>query len=80
MLDFIKENTVLLRNKYQGIRPTNMLESLVNQNSSVSDSYMEYIPDMIFQLHHLHLEQYFIQQQHDPNLRHLLALLSLYFS
>ena len=32
---------------------------------------MEDIANMICQLQHLHFEENFIQQQHDPNLRHL---------
>ena len=34
-----------------------MLASLEIQNSFVSDVYMEYIANMICQIHHLHLEQ-----------------------
>ena len=40
MLDFHKENTVLLKNKFQGIMPTTMLASLINLNSLVSDVYI----------------------------------------
>ena len=43
-----------------------MLSYLEILNSFVSDVYMEDIADMICQFHHLQLEQYFIQQKHDP--------------
>ena len=39
-------------NKFQGILPTNMLEFLQIHNSSVSDVYMDYISNMIYQFHH----------------------------
>ena len=39
--------------------------------SSVSNLYTDYISDMICQLHHLHLEQDYIQQKHDQNCQHL---------
>ena len=52
----------MLNNKCQGIPPTAILVCLVIDNCFVSDVYMEYIDDRKFQLHHLHLEQYFIQQ------------------
>ena len=42
-----------------------MLAYLVNLNIFDSDANMDDTADMICQLHHLHLEQYFIQQQHD---------------
>ena len=42
-----------------------MLESLVNLNICFSHVYMDDISDMICQIYHLNLEQYFIQQQHD---------------
>ena len=54
-----------------GIPPTTILESLVDINRFVSNVYMDDIANMIFQLHHLHLEQYCIQRQHDQNYRHL---------
>ena len=34
-----------------------MLEYLVTHNSFTSDIYMDDIPEMIYQIHHLHLEQ-----------------------
>ena len=71
MLDLYKENTILFLNKRQGILPTIMLEHLLNIGCFVSDAYMEDITDMKCQIHHLHLEQYFIQQKHDQNWRHL---------
>ena len=40
-----------------------MLLSLVIHNSFISDVYMEDISDITCQIHHLHLEQYFIQQK-----------------
>ena len=46
--------------KLQEIFSTTLLASLVVHNSFVSYLYMEDIADMKFQLHHLHLEQYFI--------------------
>ena len=48
-----------------------MLESLVIINSFVTDVYMEYIADMKCQLHHIHMEKYFIQQKRDQNFQHL---------
>ena len=48
-----------------------MLEYLETHNSFVSDVYMDDIADMICQLQHSHLEQYFIQQKHDINFQHL---------
>ena len=62
MLDFCKKNTVLLKNKRQGIMPTTMLKYLVIHNSFVSEVYIEYKADMICHHHHLYYEQYFIQQ------------------
>ena len=60
----------------QEILPTTMFAYLVIYNSFVSDIYMEDIADTKYQLHHLHLEKYFIQQKHDQNFRHdMLALL-----
>ena len=44
-----------------------MSASLVIHNSFASDIYMEDIANMICQLLHLHLEQYFIEQKHDQN-------------
>ena len=41
------------------------------QKVPVSHVYIDGIADMIFQIYHLHLEQYYIQQQHDLNLRNL---------
>ena len=56
--------------------PTNMLEYLIIHKSFVIDVYMEDMANMKFQIHHLHLEKYFIQQKHDQNFRHdMLALL-----
>ena len=67
MLDFHKENTVLLKKKLQGILPTCMLAYLDINNSFVYNVYMDDIVNIICQIHHLHLETYFIQQQHDFN-------------
>ena len=47
-----------------------MLESLVIHHSFFSDVYREDIADIKCQLHHLHLEQYFIQQKHYQNFQH----------
>ena len=66
-----KENTILLKKKYQLILPKNMLVSLVIQKSFVSDVYMDDISGIKYQPYHLHLEQYFIQQRHDQNFQHL---------
>ena len=49
----------------------NYLAYLVICNSFVSDEYLNDIYDMICQNNHLHLKQYFIQEQHDLNLQHL---------
>ena len=67
MLDFHKENTALLKNKCQEIISENMLTSLADINSLVSVIYIYDISNMICQLHHLHLEQYFIQQKYNIN-------------
>ena len=48
-----------------------MLEYLVIHSSFFSGVYMEDIVDMKFQLHHLHLGQYFIQLKHDQNCQYL---------
>ena len=48
-----------------------MLEYLIIHNIFVSGVYMEDIADMKCQLHHIHLEQYFIKPKHDQNFRHL---------
>ena len=52
----------MLNKKCQGIPPTDILVCLVIDNCFFYDVYMEDIDDRKFQLHHLHLEQYFIQQ------------------
>ena len=57
--------------KRQGILTTNMLEYLETHNSFASDVYMKDIAEMICQLHHLHFEQYLIQQQCALNWRYL---------
>ena len=46
-----------------------MLASLEIHNNFVSGLYMDDIANMICHIYHLHLEQYFIQQQHDINLQ-----------
>ena len=43
---------------------------LALQNGSVSNIYMDEIFDMICQLFHLHLEQYYFQQQQDISSQH----------
>ena len=48
-----------------------MLACLFNINSFVSDAYKDNTYDMICQIHHSNMEKFFIQQQHDLNLRHL---------
>ena len=47
-----------------------MLTCLDIHNSFVSDVYMDDIADTIRQLYHLHLNQYYIKQQHDRNCGH----------
>ena len=49
-----------MKNKCQGILPTNILAYLVNIYSFPSDIYMNDIADMIFNIY-----QYCSQQQHD---------------
>ena len=44
------------------ILPMAMLEYLVNHNSSDTDIKMEVIADIKFQIHILHLEEFFIQE------------------
>ena len=44
-----------------------MLAYLVNINIYVSDVYMDDIYNMMFHIHNLYVEQYFIQKQHDIN-------------
>ena len=56
MLDFHKENTALLKNKFQGILTTTILSYLVFHNNLISDLYMDDISDIKYQLHHLHLK------------------------
>ena len=60
MLDFYKENTILVNNKCKGILPTNMLTYLVNINSFVSDVYMDDIADMICQIYQYFIKKYMI--------------------
>ena len=71
MLSFRKGKNALLKKKRQGIPHTNMLESMVIQNSFLSDVYRYDIVDIEFHLHHLHLVQYFIEQKCGKNCRHL---------
>ena len=81
MLDFHIENVLLLKKKYQGVLKKNMLANLVNINSFVSDANMYDISNNICQLHHYHLEQYFIQQKKGYELTTFtLELMCLYFS
>ena len=68
MLAFHKEKTFLLKYKFQGIMPTTMLAYLVNCKKIVTNMYMNDISNIICQLYHLHLEQYFFRQQHDLSL------------
>ena len=44
---------------------------LALHTSSVFNVHMSVIDDIICKIYTLHLEQYFIQQKHDLNLRHL---------
>ena len=48
-----------------------MLTSFGFHNSFFSGVYMDDISDMTCQIHHLHLEQYLIQQQYDIHFQHL---------
>ena len=48
-----------------------MLASLKIHNRFAYGVYTEDKSDMICQIHHLHVEQYFIQQQHDLNFQYL---------
>ena len=52
-----------------------MLAYLLSLNRFVYDIYMEDIANVICKIHHLHLEQYFIQQQHDLNCRYLCIII-----
>ena len=71
MLPFHKEITFLRKNKCKGISPSNMIASLVHLNSYIYNIYMDDIADMISQIYHIHLEQYYTQQQYDTNFRNL---------
>ena len=62
MLSINKECNGLLKNKCEGVLPTNMIASLVIHNSFVYDVYMEDIANMKCQLHHIQMEEYFIQK------------------
>ena len=66
ILYFHTENTVILKKKHQLILATNMVASLFYINSFIADVYMDYIVNVICQIY-----QYFIQQQHDQDFRHL---------
>ena len=57
-----------------------MLSYLVNCNSFISVAYMNDIYDMICQLYHLHLDPYFIKQEHDLNFRYLCMNYCVYTS
>ena len=59
------------RRNTEKIFPTTMLASLVNNNSSITDIYIEVIVDIQCQLHHLNLEECFMQQKQENNLWHL---------
>ena len=48
-----------------------MLASLEILNSFASGIYMDDVSDIICQLQHLYLEQYFIQQKHELNCQYL---------
>ena len=48
-----------------------MLTSLVTHNSFGYKLYTKEIANTKCQLHHLHLERHFNQQNHDQNIRHL---------
>ena len=71
MLDFHKENTALLKIKFQWILITTMLEYLVIQNSFISCAFVYDIANMKCELNFLNLENTFIQQKHYLNCRHL---------
>ena len=53
MLDFHKENIVLLKNNFQQILTTTTLAFLINNNIFFSDVYMVDITEMICHIHHL---------------------------
>ena len=71
MLAFYKVKNYLLKKQCQGKLPRNMLASLIYLNIFVSDIYLDDISSMKCQIHHSHLEKYFIQQKHDINYQHL---------
>ena len=48
-----------------------MLSSVVIHNSFFSDVCMDDIANMKYQIFHLHLEQYCIQQKYDQSCQHL---------
>ena len=54
---FHKENTVLLKNKFQAILPTTMLEHFLIINNFVSGVYMYDISDIKYHLQHIHLDK-----------------------
>ena len=62
MLSFHKEIPVLFLKKHQVIMTTTTLEYLEIHSIFVYDVFIDYIAKMKCQLHHLHLEQHFIQQ------------------
>ena len=57
-----------------------MFTYLVVINCFVTDLYTDNIANMKHQLHHIHLEQCFIQQNQIKIAKIMLALLCLYFS
>ena len=69
-LYFHKEKKVLQK-KQKAMLPTIMLKCLGIINSFASGMYMYDISNMIFWLHHLHLDYHFIQQKYELNFRYL---------
>ena len=47
------------------------LTYLIFHNKIVTSLLMEYVSDVKYHLHHLHFEEYFIQQKRGNNRQHL---------
>ena len=70
-----KEFTVLPYKTFQRILQTYMLSSLIYHNKIATSVLMDDISNMKCQLHHLHFEEYLIQQKKETIAMFLLAFM-----
>ena len=67
ILDFHKENTIVTKQELPSNINNKYVSILEHLHQFFLDVYMDDISDMIYQIYHLHLKHYFIQQQHNIN-------------